>query len=190
MHILLASQSIYKQEVLRKIIQNFSIENPQIDESRKEGESPSVLVERLAREKAQAVKADSDTFVIGCDQVAVFGDKILGKPLIFAKAQQQLLEFSGQEVSFLTGIALKKGEVIKSKVELFKVKFRNLSLEEINKYLEKENPLNCAGSFKSEALGILLFSKLEGRDFNSLIGMPLIALNELFLEFNCNLLLS
>ena len=148
------------------------------------------MVLRLAKEKAKAVDCAENTFIIASDQVALFEGEILGKPLTFENAQRQLEKFSGKEVIFLTSLALKKGEIIKSKIEEFKVKFRNLSKEEIRAYLEEEKPLNCAGSFKSEKLGILLFSEMQGRDFNSLIGMPLIALNELFLEFGVNLLLS
>ena len=188
-NIILASASPYRQEILRKLGIKFVATAANIDESRREGEGVAMLVERLARQKALAVFAGRNDFVIGSDQMAVAADgTILGKPKTIEKACEQLTLCSGSQVMFYTGIALKRGREIASKIEKFSVHFRKLSESEINAYIAKEQPLDCAGSFKSEGLGILLFSVLEGRDPNALVGLPLIALNELFMQFNVNLL--
>lgn len=187
--IILASTSKYRQEVLRKLNIAFVATGSNVNETPKPGEKAKQLVERLAREKAQAVFAGRDDFVIGSDQAAVAPDgTIFGKPLIAEKAREQLALSSGNQVVFYTGLALKRGKEIYSTVETFIVNFRELTKEEIENYIKIERPFNCAGSFKSEGLGILLFDSLEGRDPNALIGMPLIALNELFSYFNINLL--
>lgn len=187
--IILASTSRYRQEVLRKLNIAFVAMGSNVNETPKPGEKAKQLVERLAREKAKAVFAGRDDFVIGSDQAAVAADgTIFGKPLIAEKAREQLALSSGNQVIFYTGLALKRGKEIYSTVETFIVNFRELSKEEIENYIKIERPFNCAGSFKSEGLGILLFDSLEGRDPNALIGMPLIALNELFSYFNINLL--
>lgn len=179
--LLLASSSPFRRELLGKLHLDFSHQSPDIDESRLEGESPTALVIRLAQEKAAALAADHpNTLIIGSDQVAVLGDKVLGKPGTREKAIEQLSDASGQRVTFLTGLCLLNTATGRTQTacEPFNVQFRTLARTQIERYVDLEQPLNCAGSFKSEGLGIVLFKSLEGRDPNSLIGLPLIVLTE------------
>ena len=136
---------------------------------------------RLAQQKAAALaEQHPDTLIIGSDQVAVLGDQVLGKPGTREKAIEQLSAASGQRVTFLTGLCLLNTTTGRTQVacEPFHVQFRTLRHQQIERYVELEQPLNCAGSFKSEGLGIVLFKELDGRDPNSLIGLPLIVLTE------------
>ncbi|MDX5408099.1 MAG: Maf family nucleotide pyrophosphatase [Chromatiaceae bacterium] len=189
----LASTSVYRQQLLSKLIFDFTAVKPQVDETPLAGESPTQLVSRLALAKAQAVAVGLNAgLVIGSDQVAVFDNTIIGKPHTVANACAQLKRFSGQRVTFLTGLALVNAlsgnrQLV---VEPFYVQFRHLSEAEISAYVEKEQPLDCAGSFKSEGLGICLFDKLEGNDPNSLVGLPLLQLNRLLLNEGFNILLN
>lgn len=179
--LLLASSSPFRRELLGKLKLDFSHHSPDIDETRHEGESPTELVIRLAQQKAAAL-ADQypDTLIIGSDQVAVLGNKVLGKPGTREKAIEQLSAASGQRVTFLTGLCLLNTATGRTQTacEPFNVQFRTLKTAQIERYVDLEQPLNCAGSFKSEGLGIVLFKALEGRDPNSLIGLPLITLTE------------
>ena len=175
MQLLLASTSPFRAAILQTLRLPFTTARPEVDESPLAGEEPAQLVERLAVAKAQAVAADAGTFVIGSDQVATIDGDILGKPHTVERAVAQLMRFSGRRVLFLTGLCLRRGEV-----ERFEVQFRPLSEAAVRAYVALESPLNCAGSFKSEGLGILLFDALLGRDPNALIGLPLIALRGLF----------
>lgn len=179
--LLLASSSPFRRQLLDKLGLDFIHQSPDIDESRLEGESPVELVMRLAREKA-GVLADShpDTLIIGSDQVAVIGDQVLGKPGTREKAIEQLSAASGQRVTFLTGLCLLNTASGRTQVacDPFHVQFRTLRPAQIERYVDAEQPLNCAGSFKSEGLGIVLFKALEGRDPNTLVGLPLILLTE------------
>ena len=188
----LASTSVYRQQLLTKLTSQFCAVKPNVDETPKPGESAEQLVRRLALAKAQAV-ADNikQGLVIGSDQVAVFKQRIIGKPHTVDNAVMQLREFSGQTVTFLTGLALVNAQNGNSQlvVEPFEVSFRSLSDAEIRAYIAKEQPLDCAGSFKSEGLGISLFSKLNGNDPNSLIGLPLLQLNQMLLNEGVNVLL-
>lgn len=178
----LASTSVYRKALLEKLTPNFETAKPEVDETALPGESAQQLVERLAIVKAQAVAANvTDGLVIGSDQVAMFEGDILGKPHTADNAFIQLKRFSGHKVTFLTGLAVvnaKTGAVVHC-VDTFHVHFRQLSDLDIQTYIKREQPLNCAGSFKSEGLGITLFEKLEGDDPNSLIGLPLIRLHQL-----------
>lgn len=153
--------------------------SPDIDESALDGESPSALVQRLSLEKAQAIAVKhQNALIIGSDQVAVLDDEIITKPHNHARATKQLTLASGRKVTFLTGLCLYNSNTQQHQliVEPYTVNFLSLSEEQIEQYLLKEKPYNCAGSFKSEGLGITLFSSMEGNDPNSLIGLPLIAL--------------
>ncbi|MCK5819673.1 MAG: septum formation protein Maf, partial [Psychromonas sp.] len=137
------------------------------------------LVERLAIKKAQAITAcTANSLVIGSDQVCMNNGLILGKPHNFENAFQQLKNASGKAITFYTGLALINSNTgqIQSLVETYIVHFRELTDEMITSYLEKETPYNCAGSFKSEGYGISLFDRFEGKDPNTLIGLPLISL--------------
>ncbi|MCW8884453.1 MAG: Maf family nucleotide pyrophosphatase [Motiliproteus sp.] len=177
--IVLASTSTYRKAILDKLKIPFEIDSPNIDEQQQPNETAESLVERLALEKAQAVALrHPNALIIGSDQVAVLGDQILGKPIIHQRAVEQLQACRGQRITFLTALCLLNSGTNHPQqvVEPFHVQFKDLNDQQIENYLIKEQPYNCAGSFKSEGLGISLFSKLEGDDPNSLIGLPLIRL--------------
>jgi septum formation protein len=185
MKIILASSSSYRQSILKKLHIPFSCVAPNIDESSKPTESISDQVERLAKVKALTIatqKPYANSYVIGSDQLASFNGQVLGKPGDFATAKQQLLMFSGQTVSFYTGLCLVHSATnqLSQIVETYEVRFKNLTQSQISTYLQIEQPYDCAGSFKCEGLGIALFESLDGRDPNTLIGLPLIALMDLF----------
>jgi MAF protein len=189
----LASTSVYRKALLEKLTSNFHTAKPEVDETPLSGETPEQLVLRLAEAKARAIAANlTDGLVIGSDQVAVFAGNILGKPHTVDNAFAQLASFSGNAVTFLTGLAVvdAKSQQAKVCIEPFVVHFRHLTDEEISTYIAREQPLNCAGSFKSEGLGITLFEKLEGDDPNSLIGLPLIKLHLMLKEFGADLLIN
>jgi len=178
-NLILASSSPFRRQILDKLQLEYSCLSPDIDESPNGNETPVQLVTRLAVAKAEKIaETESDSLIIGSDQVAVLGDEILGKPHTHENAVKQLQRLSGHRVTFLTGLALinsKSGNIQREAVP-FDVVFRTLTDEMIDNYLRAEEPYNCAGSFKSEALGIVLFDKLEGDDPNTLIGLPLIRL--------------
>jgi MAF protein len=177
--LVLGSTSPFRREILQKLGLPFETAAPDIDESGKENETPEQLVVRLAEKKARAVAGDfPDALIIGSDQVAVNDGEILGKPHTHERAIEQLQNASGKTVRFLTGLCLYNSATGNAQCEVvpFDVVFRKLTREQIENYLKREQPYNCAGSFKSEALGIALFEKLEGEDPNTLIGLPLIRL--------------
>ncbi|HAG92780.1 MAG: septum formation inhibitor Maf [Pseudomonadales bacterium] len=180
--IVLGSSSPFRKELLRKLIPEFETCSPDIDETPHAGETPKDLVGRLAIAKAKAVAAHfPSALIIASDQVSVLNDKINGKPGNQQQAFLQLKASSGNTVTFFTSLCLYDASTHRSElvVEPFHVHFRHLKDDEINRYLDKEAPFNCAGSFKSEGLGISLFRKLEGDDPNALIGLPLIKLADL-----------
>ena len=180
--VVLGSTSVYRKSILDKLNISFECAKPNIDESPLENETPHALVERLAIEKAKAVAHSyNNALIIGSDQVAVCDNIILGKPHNFDNAVKQLSQFSNKCVTFYTGLAVLNCQTnqVHSLVEPFEVHFNELTQNEISKYLLVEEPYNCAGSFKSEGLGICLFKKLVGDDPNTLIGLPLIKLIEL-----------
>lgn len=190
--LLLASSSQYRQQLLNKLQLKYSCHSPDIDESAKTNELPQDYVLRLAKEKAQAMVKDfPQHLIIASDQCAVINGKIIGKPHTAENAIQQLSQASGQKICFYTGLVLlnAKTNMLQSIVEPFYVHFRRLTQAEISNYIAIEQPLNCAGSFKSEGLGISLFEKLEGEDPNSLIGLPLIKLMEMLRAEGINPLL-
>ena len=191
-NILLASTSPYRRALLEKTTLPFTCAAPDIDESAYPGEVPESLVTRLAESKARALMNLYPThLIIGSDQVCVLEGNITGKPHDFERAQRQLRAASGKTVTFYTGLSLldaSSGEA-QTLCETFEVTFRELSDDEIRGYLNLEQPYDCAGSFKCEGLGISLFSKLSGRDPNTLIGLPLIALLDLLREKGVNPLL-
>ena len=184
--LLLASSSVYRKQLLEKLQLPFACASPDIDESILKDENPSNYVQRLAISKAKALAAEyPNHIIIGSDQCAVLKQDgqqvVLGKPHSIENAIKQLSQASGQAVTFLTGLCVYNSATQQqvSLVEPFTVHFRDLTLQQIERYVEQEKPLDCAGSFKSEGLGIRLFTALEGRDPNSLIGLPLIALVDL-----------
>jgi len=178
--LLLASTSPFRQALLGKLGLPFITAAPDVDETPRAGEAADALVTRLAVAKAQALGADyPDSWIIGSDQVCVLDGAITGKPHTPERAFAQLRQASGNAITFYTGLALyqpRSGTLMQC-CEPFVVHFRALSDAEIRAYIEKEQPLQCAGSFKSEGLGICLFERLEGRDPNTLVGLPLIALS-------------
>lgn len=178
MSLILASSSPFRKQLLAKLGLEFSVQVPNIDESQQAGESPKQLVHRLAQQKALAVAKTHQGLIIASDQVAVLNEKILGKPHTHENAVMQLQQSSGKSVTFLTSLALLNTNTnnMQTIVEPFTVVFKTLNTQQINNYLKKEQPYNCAGSFKSEGLGISLFARLEGNDPNALIGLPLIEL--------------
>ena len=179
MHLILASTSRYRAELLARLGVSFSIESPQTDETPQPGEAPHDLVHRLAQRKAEAVAEHHEqALIVGSDQIAVLDEQILGKPGTVAGARAQLATLSAREVVFLTGLC-----VINTangsrdvKVVATPVRFRQLSEAQIANYIEREMPLDCAGGFKSEGLGIALFESIGGSDPSALIGLPLIEL--------------
>ena len=180
--LVLGSTSPFRKIILEKLQLPFQCAKPDIDETAHKDETPQALVERLAIEKAKAVTSQyPSALIIGSDQVAVCEGEILGKPHNFDNGVVQLTKFSGKSITFYTGLCVYDSESDKAiaLVEPFTVHFNELSQIEIANYLHAEQPYNCAGSFKSEGLGICLFSKLEGDDPNTLIGLPLIKLVEL-----------
>ncbi|WP_375753358.1 Maf family protein [Vibrio sp. HN007] len=177
-NLILASTSPFRKSILDKLGVNFTTTAPNFDETPIKGESPELLVKRLAIGKAKSCSTREDALIIGSDQVCVIDGEIVGKPKTREKAIKQLVSASGKKIVFYTGIALYNTQTGKELVELdtFTVHFRELSRAQIENYIDREQPLNCAGSFKSEGLGIALFKKLEGKDPNTLIGLPLICL--------------
>ena len=189
--LILGSTSPFRKTLLQKLNLPFDCAKPNIDETPRANECPPALVERLAIEKAQAVAAKyPDALIIASDQVAVCDGDILGKPHNFDNGVKQLTKFSNKAVTFYTGLSLYNSKTKKnhSLVETFTVHFKLLSQSDIENYLKAEQPYNCAGSFKSEGLGICLFKKLEGNDPNTLIGLPLIKLVSLLKQHGINVL--
>ena len=179
--LILGSSSPFRAQLLDKLQLDYITFSPDIDESSQSGETPEHLVKRLSEQKALAVAQQFDTgLIIGSDQVAVVDGNILGKPGNHENAINQLSSVSGKTVRFLTGLALYNAQSNKmqSLVEYFDVSFRELTFQQIDFYLKQEKPYNCAGSFKSEGFGISLFSRLQGDDPNTLIGLPLIKLTD------------
>lgn len=177
--LILASTSPHRRALLQRLGLPFSVEAPGVDETSRPGEPPQVLVLRLAEAKATAVAArHPDALVIGSDQVACIDDQVLGKPAGRSAAIAQLELASGRSVTFQTGLCLLNAATGRTQtlVEPFRVHFRRLSRRRIETYLDQERPYDCAGSFKSEGLGVALFSRLEGDDPSALIGLPLIRL--------------
>lgn len=180
--LVLASTSPYRKTLLARLGLPFETFAPGVDESRRSGESPERLVRRLAEAKARAA-ADvfADALIIGSDQVAVLDGEIIGKPGDHENAVRQLTRACGRGVDFFTGVCLLNGRrgTAQCDVVPFRVVFRRLSAEQIESYLRRERPYNCAGSFKSEGLGIALFERMEGDDPTALMGLPLIRLRRM-----------
>jgi MAF protein len=179
--LILASSSPFRRELLQRLGLPFETAVPDADETPLADETPQALVRRLAEMKARAVGATHSGLIIGSDQVASTGSDILGKPGTHEKALAQLAFLSGKRVSFHTGLCLlnSASNAIQVDVVPFHVRFRPLTEAQIERYLTAEQPYNCAGSFKSEGLGITLFERMEGEDPTALIGLPLIRLTSM-----------
>ncbi len=177
--LVLASSSIYRQELLQKLQIPFVTANPDIDETALANETPEATALRLSQAKAKAILNNyPNALIIGADQVAVLEGLQLGKPLNHANAVKQLRFMRDKEVIFYTALSLFNSfnHNMQSKVIPYRIKFRPLSDQQIENYLHKEQPYHCAGSAKAEGLGITLIECMSGEDPNALIGLPLIAL--------------
>jgi len=178
----LASSSPYRRQLLSQLGLSFKVHHPDIDESTIPGETARELVSRLATQKALAISADAQGgLIIGSDQVAVQGDKIEGKPRDRQDAIRQLSEASGREITLQTGLALLNSTSGRVQVDVipYKVRFRKLTLPQIEAYLDVEVPFGCCGSLRADGLGIALLESLTGDDPSALIGLPLIRLVEM-----------
>lgn len=179
MKLILASTSPYRRELLLRLQLPFEQVAPDFEELKAGCMPPAELVLHNTTCKAQAVfSKHPQAMVIASDQLAVCGDLVLGKPGSVEAACAQLAMLSGKQVSFLTGLALITPEQMRNEIITFHVHFRKLTGAEIRSYVDKEMPIDCAGSFKSEGLGICLFERLEGDDPTALIGLPLIRLSQ------------
>jgi 7-methyl-GTP pyrophosphatase len=179
--LVLASTSPFRRQLLARLGVDFLTSAPEVDETPVPGEAPRDMVTRLAEAKARAVGRIQPGLIIGSDQVATTGNDILGKPGDHFRAAAQLAYLSGKRVSFHTGLCLLNsvsGEMQVDEVP-YHVHFRCLGASQIERYLHAEQPYNCAGSFKSEGLGITLFECMEGDDPTALIGLPLIRLTSM-----------
>lgn len=177
--LILGSTSPYRRSLLERLRLPFSVATPEIDEQHRVGESADSLARRLAEAKARDVgRRHPNALIIGSDQVACIAGRIFGKPGDRAGAIAQLSEASGRKVSFYTGICLFNSQNggMQSAVEHFALHFRDLRRDQIERYVDVDQPFSCAGAIKSEGYGIVLCSEFEGRDPNSLVGLPLIRL--------------
>jgi septum formation protein len=188
--LVLASSSPYRRELLTRLQIPFEVISPDIDETPLAHEAPQETASRLAQLKARAgAEKFPDALIIGSDQVALLGLQQIGKPYTFENAKKQLAAASGQSMVFHTALCLfhSRTKNMQSRVVPITIKFRTLSEDVIERYLEKEQPYDCAGSAKFEGLGITLIERFEGEDPNSLIGLPLIALVDMLHREGLNL---
>lgn len=176
--VVLASTSPFRKELLQRLGITFATAAPDVDESPHADETPEALVRRLSEAKARAIGQSCKGLIIGSDQVATTGRDILGKPGTHVHAAEQLRDLSGRLVTFHTGLCLLNSITGEAQVDVipFKVQFRQLDEAQIERYLQADQPYTCAGSFKSEGLGITLFERMDGDDPSALIGLPLIRL--------------
>jgi len=177
--LILASSSIYRRELLERLQIPFTCISPEFDETPLTDELPQQTALRLAQEKARKIALNEpDALIIGCDQVATLDNLQLGKPLTHDNATKQLKLMRGREVIFHSALCLYNAvtQTMQAEVVPYVVKFKNLTDAQIENYLQKEQPYHCAGSAKSEGLGIAIIDKMVGEDPNALIGLPLIKL--------------
>lgn len=179
MELLLASTSPYRRQQLAQLGWRFEVLGPQVDEVMEPGEAPEVFALRMAEAKALSVAATRpDAFVIGGDQVCAFNGEVVRKPGNHENARAQLLRFSGQRVDFYSALAVVKGDRTIRHNTLTAVFFRTLSDDQIERYLQWDQPYDCAGSFKVEQAGLTLMRSVQSDDPSALMGLPLIALSE------------
>jgi septum formation protein len=173
--VILASSSVYRRQLLRRLLPDFECLSPDIDESRQGNESPPEMASRLAATKAQTCAAQRPgAIIIGSDQVPACGDEILQKPGSHERARQQLQRCSGQAVIFYTAVSILGPNSHDTCIDKTIVRFRDLSAAEIDHYLLLDKPYDCAGSFKVESRGVMLFESIESQDPTGLQGLPLI----------------
>jgi len=187
--IILASSSPYRKELLERLKIKFETISPNIDESKLSNENGYDAVKRLAKQKAISIsKKHPNAYIIGCDQTAIFKKKHIEKSKNILSATNQLKVLSGNKVNFFSALCLyhaKKNICLEDVVE-FDVKYRELTLKNIESYLKKENALNCVGGIKSEGLGISLLSEINSTDPTSIIGLPLISLCKMLASCKIN----
>jgi septum formation protein len=191
MQLVLASTSRYRRELLERLGIPFTVAAPGVIETRLPGEGAESMAARLAEAKARSVARDlREALVIGCDQVATSNGNVFGKPGTHENALRQLRALSGGTAVFHTAVCVHNTASGKTRTRLVPcaVTFRKLDDEMIERYLRREQPYDCAGSAKSEGLGIALIEKMEGEDPNALVGLPLIALVDLLREQGLNVL--
>jgi len=189
--LILASSSVYRRELLTRLCIPFTVESPDVDETPLPQESPAQTALRLAQAKARKVgQRHQNALIIGCDQVAVLDGLQLGKPLIHDVAMNQLRMMQGRTVVFHSAICIYNSQTsnLQSAIVPYEVKFRQLDDTEIERYLLKEQPYHCAGSAKSEGLGIALIEHMRGDDPNALIGLPLITLINMLKQEGVNVI--
>ncbi|MEM7027524.1 MAG: Maf family nucleotide pyrophosphatase [Pseudomonadota bacterium] len=180
--LILASSSTYRKALMTRLNVEFSTISPDIDESEINGENAREMAIRLAFDKASVIANQSaNSIIIGADQTVNCDGRILGKPGNFEIAKTQLRNMSGKEVIFYTSLCVINTEtkLCQQELEQYIVSFRELDADEISRYLHADKPFNCAGSFKSESLGISLLDKMKGDDPTALVGLPLIKLSKM-----------
>ena len=180
--LVLASSSRYRRELLERLGVPFAVESPEVDETAKVDESPRDLVLRLSVAKARAVAPRwGNSLIVGSDQAATFGGRILGKPATSEVAVRQLLEFAGGTVDFLTGVAVLNTALdrVVTAIDTTSARFRRATEAEIRRYVDHDRPLDCAGGIRFEGLGPLLLDAVETTDPSAAIGLPLIRLGEI-----------
>lgn len=181
MRLILASTSVYRRELLARLRMAFDVERPDVDETPAANEQPPALATRLADAKAAAIAArHADAWVIGSDQVAELNGVALGKPGGRDAAIVQLQRMAGMTVHFHTAVCMRHGDGRAfAAIDRTSVQFRRLGAAEIIRYVDAEQPYDCAGSFKCEGLGITLFEAIDTSDPTALVGLPLIATSAL-----------
>lgn len=185
--LVLASSSPYRQALLQKLTPHFIAASPAVDETSLPQEAPETLAMRLSIAKASALKIPyAQHLIIGSDQVAALHQQFLSKPGNRHTAIQQLQAASGQCVEFFTGVCVLNSNTGKylTDLDITRVYFKTLTLAQIERYVDRDQPFDCAGSFKAESLGIALFEKIDANDPNALIGLPLMKLIRLLGQFH------
>ena len=180
LRLVLASTSPYRRQLMERFGLRFTVAAPAVDESALPGERPVDLANRLARAKAETIaRRNPGSIVIGSDQVALLGQEVIGKPGNPERCVEQLRAMSGQRLIFHTAVHVVHSDTggHEGHLDLTTVHFRKLGDDEIQRYVARERPVNCAGSFKAEALGISLFDRIDSQDPTALIGLPLIWLS-------------
>jgi septum formation protein len=186
--IILASSSVYRRELLKRIVSDFAFISPEIEESQRDDESPIEMALRLSKEKAKKIAASSgnNSIIIGCDQTAVVENTILQKPMTYENAFKQLQFLSGKVVKFYSAFCVlnNNNRTLISDYSEFEAKYKLLTDDLIDKYLKKDEPYFCVGSIKSESYGITLLESIKNDDPTSIIGLPLIKISKILMDEN------
>jgi septum formation protein len=184
--IILASSSVYRRELLKRIVSDFEFISPEIEESQRDNESPINMALRLSKEKAKKIAASSGSncIIIGCDQTAVVDNTILQKPMTYENAFKQLQFLSGKVVKFYSAFCVlnNNNKTLISDYSEFEAKYKLLTDDLIGKYLKKDEPYFCVGSIKSESYGITLLESIQNDDPTSIIGLPLIKISKILMD--------